>query len=373
MKRKFLALMVGAVCMAMVPMTAAAEETSILDALETEETEEVELVRPDYTASDYVTLGEYKGLSVTVTTQEITDELVYENAKTQLSYYGTIEMDSITEGTVENGDTTVIDYEGKKDGVAFEGGTAQGQELVIGSDSFIDGFEDGLIGVAIGETVDLNLTFPENYGAADLAGQDVVFTVTVHEVKRMPELTDELVSTTTEGSYETLDDYLAYTKTSMEEEQEMEKESSIIADLMAQIVENVELSEYPQDVIDYYVADGNAYYNEMAEMYGMELEDFISTYFGMTKEIHDEQLLLSIQQGLLQEMTINAIAEAEGLEVDEEAYEAKVTEYMETYGFESKEALIEAVGDEASLKYMMVQENVLDFLIENAVIEEVTE
>ena len=181
------------------PMSAAAEETeavteAVTEAAEAEseaetdgasaETEETEAVleRPDYNALDYVTLGEYKGLTVQDQPVEVTEEQI----DSEVEYYIQLAdaLESVTEGTVEEGDTANIDYEGKLNGEAFDGGTAKGYDLIIGSDSFIDGFEDGLIGVAVGETVDLPLTFPENYGNEELAGQDVVFTVTVNVCRK---------------------------------------------------------------------------------------------------------------------------------------------------------------------------------------------
>ena len=128
----------------------------------------------------YVTLGEYKGLTVDTAAEdykEAYDSFAQSDAEEKQLY------SQKTEGKVANGDVANIDYEGKKDGVAFDGGTAQGYDLTIGSGQFIPGFEDGLIGKEIGSTVDLNLTFPEGYQSAELAGQDVVFTVKINYVK----------------------------------------------------------------------------------------------------------------------------------------------------------------------------------------------
>ena len=115
--------------------------------------------RPDYKALDYVKLGDYKGLEVTLASTDVTDEEVEQQVETNLN--NNDKSEEIKEGTVENGDVANIDYEGKLNGKAFDGGTAKGYDLTIGSGSFIDGFEDGLIGKKIGDTVDLNLTFPE--------------------------------------------------------------------------------------------------------------------------------------------------------------------------------------------------------------------
>ena len=150
----------------------------------------------DMDVDKYVTLGEYKGLEVSVDTVEV-DEDEWDSLVNNVYYENiTAENGGIMDRAVETGDTVNIDYEGKKDGVAFDGGTAQGYDLTIGSGSFIAGFEDGLIGVMPGETVDLNLTFPENYGKSDLAGQAVVFTVTVNYIQPAQdgEFSDEVIS-----------------------------------------------------------------------------------------------------------------------------------------------------------------------------------
>ena len=134
-----------------------------------------------YEVEKYVTLGSYEGMSVEVAGDfEVSEEDVISYINDMLTYYPN--YTDTDKQVVEDGDCVDIDYEGKKDGVAFDGGTAEGHVLEIGSDSFIDGFEDGLIGAKVGETRDLNLTFPENYQSAELAGAKVVFTVTVNKI-----------------------------------------------------------------------------------------------------------------------------------------------------------------------------------------------
>ena len=139
--------------------------------------------RPDYEAGRYVTLGQYKGLTIVLDGLEVTEEEIDAYIEDAAAQAGLNQK----EGTVKEGDVVNIDYSGKKDGVAFDGGTAQGAALEIGSGTFIPGFEEGLIGVNTGETVDLDLTFPENYGAEELAGAETVFTVTVNYIEAAPE------------------------------------------------------------------------------------------------------------------------------------------------------------------------------------------
>ncbi len=177
----------------------------------------------------------------------------------------------VTEGKVENGDTANIDYVGKKDGVAFSGGTASGYDLVIGSGSFIDGFEEGLIGVEIGSTVDLNLTFPEDYGSADLAGKAVVFTVTVNSVMReFNELTDDIAK------------FCGYE--SAAEVETMARDYAEECAAWSKVYTNAKIEEYPEKETEVYVdmlmlqTD-----NEIYAQYGITLEQYVG-YSGLTME-----------------------------------------------------------------------------------------
>ena len=136
----------------------------------------------DFDPSKYVTLGEYKGMNITIPKTEVTDEDVDSYIDYLLSANESY-VDITDRDVAQNGDVANIDYEGKKDGVAFDGGTAQGYDLNLGSGVFIDGFEDGVVGMKVGETKDLTLTFPDNYANEDLAGAEVVFTVTLNSIK----------------------------------------------------------------------------------------------------------------------------------------------------------------------------------------------
>lgn len=375
MRRKNLmtALMCAVVLAAssVMPMTVMAEETEVVteaaeESTETE-TEEVLLEYPEYTAAEYVELGEYKGLVIVPDSTEVTDEEVDSEIQYYVQLYG--ELDVLTEGTVVTGDKVIIDYEGKRDGVAFDGGTAKDADLVIGSGSFIDGFEDGLIGVAVGETVDLNLTFPENYFSEDLAGAEVVFTVTVNEIQRVPELSDELISTITEGEYTDVESFKSYLRQSIGEYKESMRDSDILSKILTQIADTSEIKDYPQEMVDYGVQNMLSFYKEYAEQYEMEYADFLVTFFGMTEDEFYEEAVLAVQQNLQQELYLKAIAEAEGMTLTEEEYTAGCEEYAESYGYASAELLVAEYG-EGMVRSSVLQEKVLDFLVENAVIQE---
>ena len=327
------------------------------------ETEMVVPERPDYTASDYVTLGEYKGLTVVREAAEVSEEEIDQEILFDLQ--NSDQMETLTEGVVQEGDTANIDYEGKKDGVAFDGGTAQGYDLTIGSGAFIDGFEDGLIGVAVGDTVDLPLTFPENYGSEELAGADVVFTVTVNEIKRVPELTDEVANEVTGGEYPDVASYRESIRATLAEEKEEQIENNLVGDLLTQIANTSEVSGYPQEMVDYNVALLEQNYRSVAEMYSMEFEDFLEAYLEMTPDEFHEEAVMTCQELLQQEMYLKAIAEAEGLDLTDEEYEAGTQRYAEQYGYETPEELI-AANDEGEIRISLLQEKVMDFLLENA-------
>lgn len=361
------------------PMTVMAEETELTteapaaeeetEGTDTEETE-APLERPDYTASDYVTLGEYKGLGVGLDLLTVTEEEVDEDIRSSMQQADMLE--TLTEGTVQDGDTANIDYVGTLDGDAFDGGTAKGTDLVIGSGMFIPGFEEGLIGVAVGDTVDLTLTFPENYGNQDLAGQETVFTVTVNEIKRVPELTDENASTLSDGAYTDAASYRESVRTALEENRESQKEYIIKNELMRQVTESSEINDYPQEMVDFGVASMEASYRQQAENYGMEYADFLSVCFGLTEDEFQEQAAAYTKQLMEQEMILKAIAEAEGIEVSDEEYAAGCERYLADEEYESTEELEAAYGEKL-IRISLLQEKVLDFLMENAVIEEETE
>lgn len=327
-----------------------------------------ELKKPEYRALDYVQLGTYKGLEITVDPIEVTDEEVDSEISSAIVRAG--KREELSEGTVENGDIAVIDFVGKKDDVAFDGGTAKDYELEIGSNTFISGFEEGVEGMKVGETKDLELTFPENYQSTELAGQDVIFTVTVNAIKRIPELSDDLVKELSSNS-QTVEEYRAEVKEALTANKVSQQENTELQTIYSQIVQNSVVKDFPQDVIDYTVKIRKDYYTNIAEQYGMGLVDFVQGMYGMTEEQFDEQLGYLAQETVRQEMLLKAIAETENIEVSEEEYLEGLQAYTEMYGFESPEALLE-VNSKETVREVLLQDKVMQFLLDNAVIKEAT-
>ncbi|MDO4454392.1 MAG: trigger factor, partial [Eubacteriales bacterium] len=327
-----------------------------------------ELKKPVYTASDYVKLGQYKGLEITVDPIQVTEDEI--DAEIESAIVRSGKREELKEGTVKNGDVAVIDFVGKKDDVAFDGGTAKDYELEIGSHTFIEGFEEGVEGMKVGETKDLELTFPENYPSEDLAGADVIFTVTVNAIKKMPELTDELVKELSSES-KTVEEFREEVKEALEANKVEQQRGTELQKIYALLVQNCEVVEYPQELLDYGVSQFTRNYTNYAEQYGMSLEDFIQGMFGMTLEQFEEQALINTKETARQEMLLKAIAEKEDLELTEEEYKEGLKKYTSDYGFASEEALLEANSEEI-VRDALLQDKVMQFLLDNAVITEVT-
>lgn len=316
--------------------TEAASETSS-EAESSTETEAAAAERPDYTALDYVTLGEYKGLPVTLASTAVTDEEIDAEITSTLSQKEKLE--TLEEGTVEEGDIANIDYEGTKDGEAFDGGTDKGYDLTIGSGTFIEGFEEGLVGKSIGESVDLNLTFPENYQSTDLAGQDVVFHVTINSVKRAPELTDELAAEISDSQYKTVEEYRASIEATLKESKASSRDSQKINDLMTQVYNNATINDYPAELVAFVKQQYVDYYTQYAEQSEMSLSDFIEQNLQTTEEEFNTSMEEMAKQSLRQELLLKAIAETEKLELTDEEYQSMAQTYADQMGLDGVEGL----------------------------------
>lgn len=344
--------------------TEAASETSS-EAESSTETEAAAAERPDYTALDYVTLGEYKGLAVTLASTAVTDEEIDAEITSTLSQNDKLE--TLEEGTVEEGDIANIDYEGTKDGEAFDGGTDKGFDLTIGSGTFIEGFEEGLVGKNIGESVDLDLTFPENYQSTDLAGQAVVFHVTINSVKRAPELTDELAAEISDSQYKTVDEYRASVEATLKEGKASTRDSQKINDLMTQVYNNATINDYPEELVTFIKQQYVDYYTQYAEQSEMSLSDFIEQNLQTTEEEFNTSMEEMAKQSIRQEMLLKAIAETEKLELTDEEYQTRAQEYADQMGLDGVEGL-EAQYGEKLVQTNLLLDKALELVEDSAVV-----
>lgn len=305
-------------------------------------------------------LGTYKGVEVTRVDTKVTDEEL--EARLQSILAANPEYIEITDRAAQEGDIVNIDYVGTKDGKAFDGGTAEGFDLELGSGTFIDGFEDGLIGARTGDELSLNLKFPDPYqNNPDLAGQPVVFDVTVNRIEEKKEavLNDSFVQRMSD--FTTVDEFRADTMADMEAQKESQADQKIENDAFLAAIENTEF-EVNQEAVEQLYNNQLNYYESMIQMYGMTMEDYASMY-GMTEEEFKNEMKTSSELAVKQQLLVEAIAEQEGLKVEESDREA----LAEQYGMDVK-SLQDTYGAEAVDENAMMYK-VVALIKENAVVK----
>ena len=321
----------------------------------------------------YVELGEYKGIEYTKTVAEVTNENIQEKLDSFVS--GLSKSEDITDRAVEDGDIANIDFVGTMDGKEFEGGSGEGYDLTIGSDTFIEGFESGLIGHNIGEEVSLDLTFPDDYNSEDLAGKDVNFKVKINSisVENTPELTDALVKENTD--YDTIDAYKESIREELETSNEESAEQQAKSDIFNKVVENSKISGYDEAEVKQLVDDEFNNFKQTAqtyESYGYSYEDVLAANGYETEDELKEGITEYVKNYLNQKMVLYCIADKEGIKVTSEETDKKVQEYMDTYQVETKEEVYDYLGDDY-FEVAILSEKVIEFLKENAVLVDSTE
>ena len=363
MKKKLLALLLAG-CMVFSMTACGSKETEksaeTAENAATEETSQVDTSALG--TSKLIELGEYKGLTYTPMDTTVTDEEIEAEVQYMVANSFTKNLqEKATETSVVN-----IDYEGKRDGVAFEGGTAKGTELDLANSHFIEGFAESIVGMKVGETKDCPMTFPENYHSADLAGAEVVFTITVNECwENIPaELNDEFAQ---EKGYDTVDALYAGVREMYETTVKQEAEADAEYQILTKVIANSKF-ELNEDEVNLYIDDLKKQYETMASYYGYDLETYVSMASGMSLNDFEKQCreiaVYRIQCPLIQ----NAVAAAEGLEVTDENYQKKAEEYMAYYGYETVEDL-EAAYTKETVMAQVTADMAVDFLVENAVEE----
>jgi len=265
----------------------------------------------------------------------------------------------LKEGAIENGDIAIIDYAGYLDGVAFEGGTDIGHELEIGSGSFIEGFEEGLIGAKKGDTVSLNLTFPLDYHSVDLAGKEVVFEVKINSAAALvvPEFTDEFVTKLTDGLYTTTDEFCKYARGFLTEERKYNA-------VMDYLVENTSFGKLNEEYIAAALEMEKQYYSTM--VYGFGSVEELEMYFGAeNSEVLWAMLEKEIRRFEQDRVALYCVAKAENLVMVEEEYTKRITEYAQSLDLTVEE--LYEVQDEVALRQSMLMEIALEHLLSNIV------
>lgn len=277
-----------------------------------------------------VTLGEYKGVEVEKVPVEVNDlEVQAEVDKERENNSRTIDVD---DRPVQKGDMVKLDFDGSVDGVPFEGGKAENYDLTIGSGSFIPGFEDQLVGAKLEEEVDVNVTFPEDYHAKDLAGKAAVFKCTVHQikVKEIPEADDEFAKDVSE--FDTLDEYKADIRKKLMEKKEKEAKSAKEAAVVAKIVENATM-EIPDAMIDTQVRNMADDFSRRIQSQGLTVEQYFQ-FTGTTAEKMLEQMRPEALKRIQNSLVLEAVAKAENIEVSDEKVDEEIKKMADAYKME---------------------------------------
>lgn len=312
------------------------------------------------TYSEYVKLADYKGLELNKIKPEVTEEsleyeiemILEENAE-----YNPVER------AAEMGDNVNCDFEGTVDGEAFEGGSAEDFEVLIGEGFMLEEFENGLIGMKAGDTKEVTLTFPDDYDEGELSGKEAVFSITVNEVSEtsIPELTDEFVATISDAA--TVDEYKEQLRAELLSYSEENSAYSLSADALQAVIDGATFEGYPQELYDSCKAEYDAMNASFAEMFGMDVADF---------ELSEEDTKAAVMEMVNETMVVTTIAEKEKIEVTEEEYTDYVNNAYAEEEFESVEEYEATYPKEESMK-MLLTEKVKNFLIENAKITEISE
>lgn len=364
MRKRFLAA-VMCVCLGMTMFACGASkddntketESGTSEATEPAYTEEdlVDDSNGDLNILDYVDLGDYKGIELTKSITKVTDDEVTNEMESKA-----VELTG-SDVTVEDGDTAIIDFVGKLNGVAFDGGTASNYELEIGSGSFIGGFEDGLIGVKKGDTVDLNLTFPESYQSTELAGKDVVFTVTVNGVKRKPQLNDEWLAANT--NYATLAEFAAETKQKLEDAAETTASNTLESSGLDQVISNSTVKKYYKSLIEQGESQYEKRLNAYASAYGKSLSELLAAQ-GMTESQYQNQKQKQAVSYAQVAMVVYAIAQDAGLSEADAEYQTILNDLANNYNMDA--ATFSSTYGESLVKSSVMSQYAMNYIVSNA-------
>jgi trigger factor len=311
-----------------------------------------------------VTLGKYKGIEVEKADTTVTDEEV--DAAINQERENNARTISVEDRAVKDGDMTVLDYEGFVDGVAFEGGKGENYPLTIGSNTFIPGFEDGLIGAELNKEIEVNVTFPEDYQAEELAGKAAVFKCTVKEIKEkeLPELDDEFASEVSE--FDTLAEYKEDVKKNLAEKKETEAKNEKEDKVVDAIIEDAKM-DIPEAMLTTQQRQLADDFAQRIQMQGISIDQYFQ-FTGLTKEAFLEQLKPQAEKRIKSRLVLEAVAKAENFEASADDYEAELKKMAEAYQME-EDKIKEMIGDfeERSIKEDICIRKAVDFVVENAV------
>ena len=306
-----------------------------------------------------VELGEYAGLTVTKEAKNVNEADVDAEVKRMQDRNGRL---LTREGAAENGDTVDIDFEGFVDGKAFEGGKAEHYSLVLGSGSFIPGFEDQVVGHSAGEEFDVNVKFPEEYGAAELAGKDATFKIKLHEVKykELPALDDDFAKDVSE--YDTLDELKDSIRNNIKTNLDKQAEQKGENDLMDQVIANMK-ADIPDAMVDSRIDELVQDFEYRISQQGLKLADYLK-YMGMNIEQFRAQFKEQADKQVKMRLAMEAIVAKEGITASDEEFEEEVKRIADAYKMEADK--VKSIVDAAAVKADLAINKAIDFVKEKA-------
>ncbi len=306
-----------------------------------------------------VELGEYAGLTVTKEAKTVNEADVDAEVKRMQDRNGRL---LTREGAAENGDTVDIDFEGFVDGKAFEGGKAEHYSLVLGSGSFIPGFEDQVVGHSAGEEFDVNVKFPEEYGAAELAGKDATFKIKLHEVKykELPALDDDFAKDVSE--YDTLDELKDSIRNNIKTNLDKQAEQKVENDLMDQVITNMK-ADIPDAMVDSRIDELVQDFEYRISQQGLKLADYLK-YMGMNIEQFRAQFKEQADKQVKMRLAMEAIVAKEGITASDEEFEEEVKRIADAYKMEADK--VKSIVDAAAVKADLAINKAIDFVKEKA-------
>ena len=312
--------------------------------------------------TENIKISVYKGVEVDKVDKpsEVTDDDVNTQIQSVLDENSTTE--EVTGRAVKKGDTATIDFVGKMNGEAFDGGSSTDYPLEIGSNSFIDGFEDSIIGHNAGDTFDWNGKFPENCGSSDLAGKDVTFTITVKSIsqKKTPKLTDKFVKKVSKES-KTVKEYKEEVKKSLEEDNEKTYNDSLQQAAWQKVLDNTKVKKYPEKDVKKIEDSLISQYKSVAEAYNVSYDDLIKQQMGTTVEKFEKQVTKAAKSSVKQTLVTKAIADKENIKLDDETYKTELKKIADAYGYDSVKALKKAAS-KSELKEIALNDLVKEWL-----------
>ena len=315
-----------------------------------------------------VKLGAYKNLTVIQDKKDVSEDDIENEVKLLLNENTVLEPKE--DANLEIGDTAIFDFDGSVDGVQFEGGKAENYSLEIGSNQFIPGFEDQMVGLKVGDEKDVNVEFPKEYHAENLAGKPAVFKIKINEIKTKKEvaLNDEFVKSLNKDQINTVEELKQDIKANLEKQKEAQAKNELIDQVLEQAIKNAQV-DVPKEMIDAQIAQEKQKFEQQASQYNLDMNTFIQMY-GLTPELFEQQLTEQANKIVLSSLVIEAVAKQENIKATDEQIKEYYDKLAENYKMPLEE-IKKYVTDEQVSKDVCFQK-AIDLMVESVIIKKPT-